>query len=106
MVIIVKIYNKLVRDKIPEIMIKNGATPITHILDDKDYYLELKKKLTEEVQEFLESDDILEIADIEEVLLAIIKSKKISLKDFNKIRLEKKNKKGSFIKRIFLEKEE
>lgn len=101
-----KIYNKLVRDKIPEIMLKNGAKPITRILSDEEYILELKNKLQEEVAEFLESDNIEEVADIEEVLLAILKAKKVSLEEFEQIRTTKKEKRGSFDKKIFLEKEE
>ena len=101
-----KIYNKLVRDNIPEIMIKNGAKPVTRILADEEYLSELNKKLLEEVNEYLESEDVMEIADIEEVLLAILKIKKVSLEDFNKLRTDKVNKRGAFDKKIFLEKEE
>lgn len=100
-----KVYNKLVRDNIPEIMIKNGATPITRILNDEEYFEELKKKLLEETNEFLESNDIVEIADIEEVLLAILKYKNYTFKDLEKIRQEKAIKKGTFTKKLFLEKE-
>lgn len=101
-----KIYNKLVRDNIPEIMIQNGAKPVTRILSDEEYIKELNKKLVEEVNEYLESEDILEIADIEEILLAILKHKKVSLEEFNKKREEKANKRGAFDKKIFLEYEE
>lgn len=59
-----KEYNKLVRDNIPEIMIKNGAKPVTRILSDNEYLEELNKKLLEEVNEYLSSGDILELADI------------------------------------------
>ena len=100
-----KIYNKLVRDNIPEIMINNGARPVTKILEDKEYYEELKKKLLEETKEFLESDEIKEIADIEEVILAILKCKNTSFEEIEKIRKEKVIKRGSFDKKIFLEKE-
>lgn len=100
-----KIYNKLVRDNIPEIMINNGARPVTKILEDKEYYEELKKKLLEETKEFLESDEIEEIADIEEVILAILKCKNTSFEEIEKIRKEKVIKRGSFDKKIFLEKE-
>jgi predicted house-cleaning noncanonical NTP pyrophosphatase (MazG superfamily) len=46
-------YNKLVRDKIPEIIEKEGKTYKTVILDDDQFKLELRKKLKEEVQEYL-----------------------------------------------------
>ncbi|MBE6144761.1 MAG: phosphoribosyl-ATP pyrophosphohydrolase [Firmicutes bacterium] len=101
-----KIYNKLVRDKIPEIMIKNGAKPVTKILSDEEYKLELNKKLLEEVNEYLESDDILELADIQEVLLALINTTNMTYEEFEKIRKEKVSKRGAFDNKIFLEKEE
>jgi len=73
-----KIYNKLVRDNIPEIMIKNGAKPVTRILTEEEYLKELNKKLLEEVNEYLESGSIEELADIEEVIIAILNAKKTS----------------------------
>lgn len=100
-----KIYNKLVRDKIPEIMKKNGADPVIKILDDEEYLDELNKKLLEELNEYLESSNIEELADLEEVLLAILKNKNISQDEFNEIRLTKVKKRGSFNNKIFLEKE-
>ena len=101
-----KIYNKLVRDNISEIMIKNGAKPVIKILNDEEYLLELNKKLQEELNEYLQDGNIEELADLEEVLLAILKIKNISLEEFNKIRIEKVNKRGAFDKKIFLESEE
>lgn len=101
-----KIYNKLVRDNIPEIMIKNGAKPITRILNDEEYLKELNKKLQEELNEYLLDGSIEELADLEEVLLAILKLKNVSIEDFNKLREEKANKRGAFNKKIFLESEE
>ena len=101
-----KIYNKLVRDNIPEIMIKNGAKPVTKILSDDEYLNELNKKLQEELTEYLLDGNIEELADLEEVLLAILKLKNIPLEEFNKIRIEKVNKRGAFDKKIFLESEE
>ena len=101
-----KIYNKLVRDNIEEIMIKNGAKPVTRILDDEEYLIELNKKLLEEVNEYLESGSIEEIADIEEVILAIIKTKGINKEELEEVRKQKVLKRGAFNKKVFLEREE
>ena len=98
-----KVYNKLVRDKIPEIIKNNGEEPNTRILSDEEYLSELNKKLQEEMKEYLESGDIEELADLEEVLLAILDAKNISHEEFEKIRLEKVKKRGAFKKKIFLE---
>ena len=100
-----KIYNKLVRDNIEEIMISKGAKPVTRILSDEEYLTELNKKLLEEVNEYLESEDIEELADIKEVFLAIIEAKQISNDNLEEIRLNKVKKRGAFKKRLFLEKE-
>ena len=100
-----KIYNKLVRDNIEEIMISKGAKPVTRILSDEEYLTELNKKLLEEVNEYLESEDTEELADIKEVFLAILEAKQISNETLEEIRLKKVKKRGAFKKRIFLEKE-
>ena len=100
-----KVYNKLVRDNIPEIMINNGAKPVTRILSNEEYLLELNKKLLEEVKEYLESEEVEELADIEEVILAILEVKNISKENIEEIRKQKAQKRGTFTKRLFLEKE-
>ncbi len=98
-----KIYNKLVRDKIPEIINKNGSTCVTKILNNEEYLKSLNIKLEEELKEYLESGDVEELADLEEVLRAILDAKKIDYTDFEKIRNSKNEKRGSFKKKIFLE---
>lgn len=101
-----KEYNKLVRDKIPEIMISKNCKPVTRILNDEEYIRELNKKLLEEVNEYLTDNDVLELADIMEVVLAILNHKGVSFEDFEKLRLDKVNKRGAFKEKIFLEYEE
>ena len=100
-----KVYNKLVRDKIEEIMISKGAQPVTRILSNDEYLSELNKKLLEEVNEYLESGDIEELADIKEVFLAILEAKQISNDKLEEIRIDKVKKRGAFKKRLYLEKE-
>ena len=101
-----KEYKKLVRDKIPEFVRSDGLTPITRILDDDEYLLELNKKLLEEVNEYLIDSDTSELIDIEEVIRAILDLKGISLEEFEKSRKAKVLKRGAFKERIFLEREE
>lgn len=98
-----KIYNKLVRDKIPEIIESNNETCKIRILQDEEYLLELNKKIIEELNEYLASGEIEELADIEEVLRAIIVAKGVSYVEFEKIRLVKAERRGAFDKKIFLE---
>ena len=99
-----KIYNKLVRDKIPEIIFENDHKNCkTRTLDDAEYLKELNTKLQEELKEYLESGDVEELADLEEVLRAVLNAKHVTLNDFESIRQTKADKRGAFDKRIFLE---
>ena len=99
-----KTYNKLVRDKIPEIIKNNGAKSVnTKILNDEEYLESLNTKLVEELNEYLSSGEIEELADLEEVLRAILDAKKTSYQDFEQIRQNKVNKRGAFKDKIFLE---
>ena len=102
-----KKYNKLVRDNIPEIIKNNGENPIITILDDKRYKDELEKKLYEEYNEVLESsgnDRIEELADMIEVIKALAKLENKTLEDVIEVSNNKTKKRGSFDKKIFLEK--
>ena len=72
------------------------------ILNNEEYLKELNIKLQEEVKEYLESEAIEEVADIQEVLLAIIKAKNVSAKGFEKIRKEKVESRGAFERKLFL----
>ena len=94
--------NKLVRDNIPDIIKQTGDKPDFVILDSPDYYNELKKKLTEEVSEFIDSDEIMELCDVVEVISAILDYKNIGDEEFEKMRSDKNKANGKFEKRIFL----
>ncbi len=98
-----KEYNKLVRDKIPEIIRNSGATSYTHIADDAEYEESLVKKLHEEVEEFLEDSSVGEAADIMEVLYAWSVLKGFDFDSIESKRIDKRNKRGGFEKRIILE---
>ena len=95
-------YNKLVRDRIPEIIKNNGETPIIRILDEEEYKTCLKKKLYEEVSEFHESSEVEELADILEVIFALSKVQGVSKDELMKIYQKKHDKRGGFENKIFL----
>lgn len=98
-----KKFNKLVRDKIPEIIESNNEICNIRVLEDEEYLFELNKKLQEEMKEYLDSGDIEELADLEEVLRAILDVKGCSYSKFEEVRIDKVNKRGAFKKKIFLE---
>lgn len=98
-----KVYNKLVRDKIPQIIQSNNEVCKTRVLDDKEYLEQLNIKLQEELKEYLESGEVEELADLEEVLRAILDAKQVSYADFEAIRQNKVSKRGAFKQKIFLE---
>lgn len=99
-------YNKLVRDKIPEIIENNGEIPVTRVLSKEEYKKELEKKLYEEYQEVLESqgsDRLEELADILEVINYLAQLEDKTLEDIIAIAQEKATKRGGFSKKIYLE---
>ena len=98
-----EVYNKLVRDKIPEVIESKGLVPTTHIADDKEYRQSLKAKLLEEVDEFLKDENREEIADIIEVLTAIQLYKNFDPAEVETIRQKKAQERGGFKGRIILE---
>jgi predicted house-cleaning noncanonical NTP pyrophosphatase (MazG superfamily) len=95
-------YYKLVRDKIPEILKQKGEVPVIRIANAKEYNEKLKEKLREEVEEFLESENVEELADILEVIDAICKLKKISKNKLKLLQKKKRKERGGFEKRIIL----
>jgi predicted house-cleaning noncanonical NTP pyrophosphatase (MazG superfamily) len=96
-------HNKLVRDKIPEIIIQNGHHPKYHIAKTKEFKQKLHAKLLEEVTEFLEDTNEEELADVREVLDAISKLHDLDQKKSKKIQQTKAQKRGRFNKRIILD---
>ena len=98
-----KFYNKLVRDKIPEIIEEDGKTCKTRILTDEEYIASLETKLNEEVAEYQVDKNIEEMADVLEVLQAICVARGYSLEELEVMRLKKTVERGGFSEKIFLE---
>ncbi len=102
------IYNKLVRDRIPEIIKADGKTPYTHILEEEEYIQRLKEKAVEESEELKEAktkDEVTEeIIDLYEIIDSLIDMLGLDKEEILKNQLEKAKKRGSFRDKIFLEK--
>ena len=96
-------YNKLVRDRIPEIIEQAGKTCIWSVLSDEDYLVLLDKKLEEELAEYQESKSMEELADILEVIRAIAVARNSSAEEVETIRRAKAASRGGFEKKILLE---
>lgn len=99
-------YNKLVRDKIPSIITNNGEIPVTRILNDEEYKIELERKLYEEYQEVINSNDkdrLEELADMIEVIKALASLEGKNLQDIILLAEQKREKRGGFKDKIYLE---
>ncbi len=96
-------YNKLVRDKTPEIIAKSGKKAVIRVLTEWNYYKLLVKKLEEETNQFVEYDDVEDLADILEVVEALVEAKGISWDELIRIKESKKEGRGKLKKEFFLE---
>ena len=94
---------KLVRDKIPQIIIEDGRTPIVRTLSDEEYLSELDRKLNEEVAEYQADKSLEEMADVLEVLLAICEARGHSVDELMEVRDKKREKRGGFRDKVYWE---
>ena len=95
-------YNKAIRDKIPEIIQKDGHSCNVETLSDEKFLEQLEKKLSEEVTEYQNDKNPEELADILEVVYRIAQLKGVSKEELEKIRIKKSEERGEFEKNLFL----
>jgi predicted house-cleaning noncanonical NTP pyrophosphatase (MazG superfamily) len=102
----VPIYNKLVRDGIPEVIENTGKEFFTRILNETEYIEQLKKKAYEELEEYVNTDNkvdaIEELADLLEIIHALAKYHGSSIAEVEEVRKQKAEKRGGFKDKIFL----
>ena len=96
------IYNKAVRDKIPEIIKNFDGKCSFKTLDDEEFLVEIQKKLLEEINEYQNNNDVTELVDILEVVYRIAQLKGVSKEELEKIRVQKAKDRGTFDKNLFL----
>ncbi|MFY4813905.1 nucleoside triphosphate pyrophosphohydrolase [Haloarcula argentinensis] len=99
----VRKFDKLVRDKIPEVIEDNGETPTVSLAGEDEYSERLVDKLEEEVAEYRESHDIEELVDILEVIHAIRKDRGLTREELQDERALKAEQRGRFDEGIVLE---
>lgn len=97
-----KVYNKLVRDRIPEIIEASGKTCTVETLTDEQYIAMLDAKLNEELAEYQESKSLEELADLLEVMGAVVKARGYSWDELTEARKKKREGRGGFEKKILL----
>ena len=94
--------DKLIRDKIPEIIEQSGKKCIVEVMDNDTYIEYLDQKLNEELAEYQQDKSIEELADLLEVMYAVVAARGYSVEELERIRLEKAEKRGAFDKRLHL----
>jgi predicted house-cleaning noncanonical NTP pyrophosphatase (MazG superfamily) len=97
-----KKYDKLIRDKIPEIIEASGSKAVIEVLDNDSYHKYLNIKLAEEFKEYQESGSIEELADLVEVVYALLDCMGMSREQFEAIRSSKNIDRGAFKKMLLL----
>lgn len=98
----IKAYNKLVRDRIPEIIENSGAECKTKILSDEEYLIMLDAKLDEELAEYHKDKNLEELADLLEVIYAAAIARGYTLDELESLRQKKADARGGFQKKILL----
>lgn len=99
-----KVYNKLVRDKIPQVIEEDGRRCETSIVSKEELLPLLEEKLKEEVNEFMQDKNLEELADIMEVVFGLAENLGYGEEELLKKREEKKEERGGFKDGVFLEK--
>lgn len=94
--------SKIVRDKIPEVIMNSGKSPITEIVSVESAIDGLEQKLNEELNEYLEDHSLEEMADLLEVMHGILYLKGIPWEELESVRLKKREERGGFEQRILL----
>ena len=97
-----KTYHKLVRDRIPEIIEADGKTCVCETLSDEEYIRILDEKLSEELAEYQESKSLEELADLLEVMQAVVRARGWTLDELEQVRADKVAERGGFAKKILL----
>ena len=98
----IPVYNKAIRDNIPQIILKLGSKCHYKVLSDEDFLPHLEEKLHEELEEYEVSKSVMELADMIEIIYRIAELRSVSREDLEKMRIDKREKRGGFDNNLFL----
>ena len=96
------LYNKAVRDRIPEIIQASGQDCRFKALPDDEFRVELERKLREEVEEYEMGGNVMELVDILEIVFRVAELKGVSRRRLEGLRKKKKVERGGFENNLFL----
>ena len=96
------VYNKLVRDRIPEFIEKSGKRCTVEVLNDTDYLAMIDKKLDEELAEYYKDQNLEELADLLEVIYAATEARGYTINQLEEMRLKKQTERGTFKEKLLL----
>ena len=96
------VHNKLVRDRIPEVIARTGRGCEVRVLDHEEFRAALRTKLREEIEEYAAAGDAAELADVLEVVLALADAEGLGRDGLERLRAAKEAERGGFRERLFL----
>lgn len=97
-----RVYNKLVRDRIPEIIEAQGNSCVTEVLSNEAYLRMLDAKLDEELAEYHQDQNLEELADLLEVIFAAAEARGYTREQLEQIRAKKAEERGGFAQKLLL----
>jgi len=98
----IKVYNKAIRDRVPEIIEASGASCVVDVLDDEEFVDKLVLKLDEEIEEYRESKSVEELCDLIEISYRIAEIYGVSNEELEEMREKKNMERGKFEKNLYL----
>jgi len=99
----IPVYNKAIRDKIPQIIEESGSKCEYRVLSDKEFLPYLEDKLHEEIEEYDATKSMMELVDVIEIIYRIADIRNVSIEELERMRLDKKNERGGFNWNLFLD---
>ncbi|MBQ6240109.1 MAG: nucleoside triphosphate pyrophosphohydrolase [Firmicutes bacterium] len=100
----IRYVGSLVRDRIPEILRREGNFPMTRTLDDEEYLYQLHVSLKHAIEVYMSQRSVADLSDVLEIIEAIAEMRGVTDEEIVKIRNYRAMTFGTYHNRLFLEK--